>query len=73
MLRRGRPQLTNAIYGATIEGMDKTTLYLTPDLRRRLRDASRRSGRRQSDVIRAALDAYLANDQPKLPASIGAG
>lgn len=65
--------MTLATYGVTIKAMDKTTLYLTPDLRRRLQHASRSSGRRQSDVIRAALDAYLAADQPKLPASIGAG
>lgn len=52
--------------------MDKTTLYLTPELRRRLRDAARRSGRRQADVIRSALDAYLDVGQAR-PRSIGAG
>ncbi len=53
--------------------MDKTTLYLTPELRRRLRDAARRSGRRQADVIRSALDAYLDAGQANRPTSIGAG
>ncbi len=53
--------------------MDKTTLYLTPELRRRLRDAARRSGRRQADVIRSALDAYLDEGQANRPRSIGAG
>ncbi len=53
--------------------MDKTTLYLTPELRRRLRDAARRSGRRQADVIRSALDAYLEEGQANRPQSIGAG
>ena len=53
--------------------MDKTTLYLTPELRRRLRDAARRSGRRQADVIRSALDAYLDEGQANRPQSIGAG
>jgi len=54
-------------------GMDKTTLYLTPELRRRLRDASRRTGRAQADVIRAALDAYLGEHQASRPQSIGTG
>ena len=53
--------------------MDKTTLYLTPELRRRLREAARRTGRRQADVIRSALDAYLEEGQANRPTSIGAG
>lgn len=53
--------------------VDKTTLYLTPQLRRRLRDAARRSGRRQADLIRAALDAYLDDGATNRPRSIGAG
>jgi predicted transcriptional regulator len=53
--------------------MDKTTLYLTPELRRRLREAARRSGRRQADMIRSALDAYLGEGQANRPQSIGAG
>jgi hypothetical protein len=53
--------------------MDKTTLYLTPELRLRLRAAARRSGRRQADVIRAALDAYLDEAKANRPRSIGAG
>jgi predicted transcriptional regulator len=53
--------------------MDKTTLYLTPELRRRLREVARRSGRRQADVIRAALDSYLEESRTNRPQSIGAG
>lgn len=53
--------------------MDKTTLYLTPELRRRLRDAACRTGRRQAEVIRSALDAYLDEGQVNRPRSIGAG
>ena len=53
--------------------MDKTTLYLTPELRRRLREAARRTGRRQAEVIRSALDAYLEEGRANRPASIGAG
>lgn len=53
--------------------VDKTTIYLTDIQRRRLREAARRSGRRQADVIRSALDAYLDAEQPVRPQSIGAG
>ncbi len=53
--------------------VDKTTLYLTPELRSRLRGAARRSGRRQADVIRSALDAYLDEAGANRPRSIGAG
>lgn len=53
--------------------MDKTTLYLTSELRRRLRDAARRTGRRQAEVIRSALDAYLDEGQSNRPRSIGTG
>jgi predicted transcriptional regulator len=53
--------------------MDKTTLYLTPELRRRLREAARRTGRRQADMIRSALDAYLAEGQMSRPQSIASG
>lgn len=53
--------------------MDKTTIYLTDSQRRRLREMARRSGRRQADVIRSALDAYLDGDESPRPRSIGAG
>ena len=53
--------------------MDKTTLYLTPELRRRLHEVARRTGRSQAEVIRSALDAYLGETQSNLPQSIGAG
>jgi len=53
--------------------MDKTTLYLTPELRRRLRETARRTGRRQADMIRSALDAYLDEGPMNRPRSIGSG
>jgi hypothetical protein len=53
--------------------VDKTTIYLTDIQRRRLREVARRTGRRQADVIRSALDAYLDRDEPVRPRSIGAG
>lgn len=57
----------------TAAGVDRTTIYLTPEQRRRLRDAARRTGRRQADLIRAALDAYLAEVPATRPRSIGVG
>lgn len=53
--------------------MAKTTLYLTPGLRGWLREAARRTGRRQADVNRSALDAYLEVGQANRPRSVGAG
>lgn len=55
------------------QGMDKTTIYLTDVQRRRLREVARRTGRRQADVIRSALDVYLDEEEPLRPRSIGAG
>ena len=52
--------------------MDKTTLYLPDELRRALRDAARRSGRAQADLVREALQRYLAEQPRPWPKSIGA-
>jgi predicted transcriptional regulator len=52
--------------------MDKTTLYLPPALHRALKEAARREGRSQAEVIRAALEAYLTQRPKTLPRSIGA-
>jgi len=52
--------------------MEKTTLYLTGELQRNLRELSRRSGRPQASLIREALERYVAGqDRPK-PTSVGA-
>ena len=53
--------------------MDKTTLYLPDELRRALKDAARRSGRAQADLVREALQLYLGNQTRPWPKSIGAG
>jgi hypothetical protein len=37
--------------------VEKTTIYLPADLRLFLRDAARRTGRSQADIIRGALEA----------------
>jgi len=47
--------------------MDKTTLYLTPDLSRRLRELALREGRSQAEIIREAIGQYLnGQDEPPL-------
>jgi len=53
--------------------MEKTTLYLPPDLQRSLGAAAKREGRPQAEIIREALAAYLANRTPVRLRSIGAG
>jgi plasmid stability protein len=54
--------------------MNKTTLYLTDDLQRALKDVARRLGRSQADVVREALETYVLQQQPRpLPRSLGAG
>jgi hypothetical protein len=53
--------------------MEKTTLYLPPELKRELELAAKRTGRRQADIVREALGEYLAGqDRPPLR-SIGSG
>ena len=53
------------------EVMNKTTLYLPTELSRALKDAARRSGRPQAEVVREALERYLANEPRPLPKSLG--
>jgi predicted transcriptional regulator len=54
-------------------GLNKTTLYLPDDLQRRLRDAARRADRPQADLVREALERFLADQPAPVPRSIGAG
>jgi metal-responsive CopG/Arc/MetJ family transcriptional regulator len=49
--------------------MEKTTLYLPEPLQRELREAARREGRPQAELVRDALRAYLRG-RPR-PRSIG--
>jgi|HubBroStandDraft_4_1064222.scaffolds.fasta_scaffold1578188_2 hypothetical protein len=53
--------------------MEKTTLYLEPELHRQLQDAARRQKRPQAQLIREAVAAYLAAQTPPWPRSIGMG
>jgi predicted DNA-binding protein len=53
--------------------MEKTTLYLTPELVRGLKDVARRQSRPQAEVIREALTEYLGNQGIPRLESIGIG
>lgn len=53
--------------------MEKTTLYLPEELRRALREAAKRERRSQAEVMREALEAYVAKRPRELPRSIGVG
>ena len=53
--------------------MNKTTLYLPDGTRRRLRDFARRTGRRQAEVIREAVERFLDAEPAPVPTSIGSG
>ena len=44
--------------------MVRTQIYLTEDQKRRLEQLAAAAGRRQSDLIREALDGYLARQKP---------
>jgi Arc/MetJ-type ribon-helix-helix transcriptional regulator len=45
--------------------MVRTQVYLTKDQERGLKQLATSSGRKQSELIRAAVDAYLAKEEPK--------
>lgn len=53
--------------------VQKTTLYLTDELRQALDSAARRSGRTQADIVREALRAHLEGLPAVVPGSIGMG
>jgi predicted transcriptional regulator len=54
-----------------VMAMEKTTLYLTPELLRMLQDVSRRKRRPQAELVREALQQYLERQERQLPRSIG--
>jgi len=51
--------------------MEKTTLYLSPELKHGLAEESKRVRRPQATLIREALGRYLADRPRPLPRSIG--
>jgi hypothetical protein len=53
--------------------MEKTTLYFPPEIHRALKEAARRAGRSQADIVREAVEQYLGRlGRPRLR-SIGVG
>jgi predicted transcriptional regulator len=53
--------------------MNKSTVYLPPELQRRMEQYARRAGVSQAAIIRAALNQYLGQqERPKLR-SVGIG
>jgi predicted DNA-binding protein len=48
----------------------RTQIYLTDDQRRRLDARGRRTGAPMARLIREAVDAYLADDQPDVQAAL---
>ena len=53
--------------------MEKTTIYLPPELHRALKDAARVENKPQADVLRRALEEYLGRQERRLPLSLGLG
>jgi predicted transcriptional regulator len=53
--------------------VDKTTLYLPPELRRALADHARRTKRPQAAIVRDAIAAYLGAEPRAKLRSLGAG
>jgi predicted transcriptional regulator len=52
--------------------MEKTTMYLTEELKRDLKTLAKRTGRPQADLIREALVQYLqGQEHPRLPSWVG--
>ena len=51
--------------------MQKTTLYLTEDIQRDLKDVARRTGRTEAELVREALTLYLGQQARPWPKSIG--
>ena len=51
--------------------MQKTTLYLTDQIQRDLKDAARRTGRTEAELVREALGQYLSQHARPWPKSIG--
>jgi predicted DNA-binding protein len=52
--------------------MEKTTMYLPPEMHRRLEEAAKRSGQAQADIIREALQVWLDNQEQPTLRSLGA-
>jgi plasmid stability protein len=52
--------------------MERTTVYLDPGLKRRLKEAAVRRGRSEAALLREALEAYLSGDHGRRVRPVGA-
>jgi predicted DNA-binding protein len=67
--RIGRPMSDESVRMSDRNMKDyRITVRLTAELRRRLKDAAQRSGTRESDLIRGAVERQLAADDHTLTA-----
>ena len=58
----------DATYGIwRYDRMEKTTVYLSDDLQRRLRALARKTGRPQAQLIRDALERYVGAEEGDWP------
>ena len=53
--------------------MEKTTIYLPPELHRALKEAARLEKKPQADVLRRALEEYLGRKERPRLRSVGVG
>jgi predicted transcriptional regulator len=53
--------------------MEKTTIYLPPELHRALKEAARLERKPQADVLRRALEEYLGRKERPRLRSVGVG
>ncbi len=53
--------------------VNKTTVYLPAELQRELSEVARRTGRRQAEIIRTAIEQFLRAQERPVPRSVGAG
>lgn len=60
-------------YGTIYVIVEKTTVYLTGELRRALKEAARSEKKAQAEVLRKALEEYLGRQERRLPLSLGLG
>jgi len=51
--------------------MERTTVYLDAELRRRLKEAAARRGSTEASLIREALARYLVDDEPAALRPVG--
>lgn len=56
---------------ANLQGMERTTIFIPAELRRRLADEARRRRLPQAAIVREALERYLLSSIPDAPRFVG--